>query len=81
MRKSHKKRPEKLLIPNFLANERIRAQEVRLIDENGQMVGVVGIGEALRRAQEAELDLVEVSPKAEPPVCKIISFSSFKYQK
>ncbi|MBI5621957.1 translation initiation factor IF-3 [Candidatus Falkowbacteria bacterium] len=81
MRKSHKRRPEPILVPQFRANHRIRATQVRLIDENGEMVGVVDLTEALRRAEEAELDLVEVSPKAAPPVCKIMSFGSFKYKK
>ncbi|MFA5358296.1 MAG: translation initiation factor IF-3 [Patescibacteria group bacterium] len=81
MRKSYKKRPEKLLVPVFLVNERIRVPQVRLIDENSAMVGVVSTQEALRLAQEAELDLVEVSPKADPPVCRIMDFKSFKYQK
>lgn len=81
MRKSHKKRPEKILIPHFRCNQDIKVPEVRLLDETGQMIGVVGIEEALQRAQNVELDLVEVSPKAVPPVCKIISYSSFRYQK
>lgn len=81
MRKSHKRRPDKPLVIEFRANQRIRSAEVRLIDENGQMVGTVSIGDALRRAEDVGLDLVEVSPKAVPPVCKIMNFGSFKYQK
>ena len=61
-------------------NDAIRAREVRLIDENGQNVGVVSKLDALARAEEAGLDLVEVSPDAEPPVCKILDFGKFKYQ-
>lgn len=61
-------------------NERITAREVRLIDENGEQVGIVDTREALLRAQEAELDLVEVSPTAKPPVCKIMDYGKFKYQ-
>ena len=61
-------------------NEAIRAREVRLIDENGQNIGVVSKIDALTRAEEAGLDLVEVSPDAEPPVCKILDFGKFKYQ-
>jgi translation initiation factor IF-3 len=53
---------------------------VRLIDENGQMSGVVSRREALNRAVEAGLDLVEVSPNAEPPVCKILDYGKFKYE-
>ncbi len=61
-------------------NDAIRAREVRLIDENGQNIGVVSKFDALARAQEAGLDLVEVSPDAEPPVCKILDFGKYKYQ-
>ena len=54
--------------------------QVRLIDENGQMIGVVSRREGLNRAMEAGLDLVEVSPTAEPPVCKILDYGKFKYE-
>ncbi|MHC5018842.1 MAG: translation initiation factor IF-3 [Planctomycetota bacterium] len=57
----------------------IRIREVRLIDENGEQVGVVPTEEALSRAQKAQLDLVEVSPRARPPVCKIMDYGKFKY--
>lgn len=61
-------------------NEAIRAREVRLIDETGQNVGVVSRFDAIERATKAGLDLVEISPDAEPPVCKILDFGKFKYQ-
>ncbi|HZA02534.1 MAG TPA: translation initiation factor IF-3 [Hyphomicrobiaceae bacterium] len=61
-------------------NDAIRAREVRLIDENGQNVGVVSRVDALDRAVAAGLDLVEVSPDAQPPVCKILDYGKFKYQ-
>ncbi len=61
-------------------NRDIRAQQVRLIDEDGEMIGVVPIREALMRAHEAGLDLVEISPQAEPPVCKILDYGKFKYE-
>jgi len=61
-------------------NEAIRAREVRLIDENGQNLGIVSRFEALERASAAGLDLVEVSPDANPPVCKILDYGKFKYQ-
>ncbi len=61
-------------------NEAIRVREVRLIDENGQNVGVVPKLDAATRALEAGLDLVEISPDAQPPVCKIMDFGKFKYQ-
>ena len=60
--------------------DRIRAREVRLVDENGDMIGVVPTSEALRRAEEADLDLVCVSPKADPPVCKIIDYGKYRYE-
>jgi translation initiation factor IF-3 len=61
-------------------NERIRVREVRLIDDSGKQLGVVATVEALRMAKEQELDLVEVSPKTNPPVCKIMDYGKFKYQ-
>jgi translation initiation factor IF-3 len=61
-------------------NERIRAREVRLIDEEGQMVGVVPTQQALALAREKNLDLVEVSPMAVPPVCKLLDWGRFKYE-
>jgi translation initiation factor IF-3 len=61
-------------------NDAIRAREVRLIDENGENVGVVPRFDALRKAEEVGLDLVEISPDAEPPVCKILDYGKFKYQ-
>jgi translation initiation factor IF-3 len=64
---------------NFRVNNRIRVREVRLIDENGEQHGVVDTIDAKKRAQEAGLDLVEVSPSARPPVCKIMDFGKFKY--
>lgn len=57
----------------------IRIREVRLIDETGEQVGVVPTEEALSRAHKARLDLVEVSPRARPPVCKIMDYGKFKY--
>ena len=60
-------------------NEGIRAQQVRLVDQDGNAVGVVAIDQALKLAKEAELDLVEVASQASPPVCRIIDFSKFKY--
>lgn len=62
-------------------NERIRAQELRVIDEDGNQVGVLSRAEALRSAREAGLDLVEISPNAKPPVAKIIDWGKYNYQK
>ena len=56
-------------------------KEVRLTDENGEQVGIVSIQDALARAEEAELDLVEISPNAEPPVCRIMNYGKFLYEK
>jgi translation initiation factor IF-3 len=60
-------------------NAEIRSPQVRLIDENGEMVGVVTATEALEMAQEASLDLIEISPNAVPPVCKISDYGKYKY--
>lgn len=62
------------------ANEQIDAPEIRLIDYTGDNLGVVPIGEALARAEEVGLDLVEISPNAEPPVCKILDYGKLKYE-
>ena len=61
-------------------NERIRAPKVRLVDADGEMVGIVLLEEGIRRAKAAGLDLVEVSPNAEPPVCKILDYGKYKYE-
>jgi translation initiation factor IF-3 len=61
-------------------NEGIRADKVRVIDQHGEMLGVLSVKEALQRAAEANLDLVEVSPGAEPPVCKIIDYGKYKFE-
>ena len=61
-------------------NERIRCPEIRLIGAEGENVGVVTPAQALQMAEEAGLDLVEISPTATPPVCKIMDFGKFKYE-
>ena len=61
-------------------NEGIDTPEIQLIDVSGENVGVVEIEDALARASEAGLDLVEISPNAEPPVCKIMDFGKYKYE-
>lgn len=60
-------------------NREIRVPNVRLIDQNGEQVGVVSLKEALDIAHEAGLDLVEISPTSNPPVCKIIDYGKFRY--
>jgi translation initiation factor IF-3 len=61
-------------------NDRIRITPIRLIDQDGEMVGIVETDEARQRAMEAGLDLVEISPDARPPVCKIMDYGKFKYE-
>jgi translation initiation factor IF-3 len=61
-------------------NDRIRITPIRLIDQNGEMMGIVETDDARRQAMEAGLDLVEISPDARPPVCKIMDFGKFKYE-
>ena len=61
-------------------NERIRAQEVRVIDNNGEQVGIQPLQQALALATEKQLDLVEIAPQASPPVCKLIDYGKYKYQ-
>ena len=61
-------------------NDRIRAREVRLISQDGQQVGIVPLPDALRMAQESDLDLVEVAPLATPPVCRIMDFRKWQYE-
>jgi translation initiation factor IF-3 len=75
----HKQRRSQLQIPSFKKNEAIKAEEVRLVTDSG--AEVMPTSKAIEIAREAALDLIEVSPKANPPVCKIMDYGSFKYQK
>ena len=61
-------------------NDEIRVPQVRLIDQAGEMQGVMSTREALRRAYDAGMDLLEISPNADPPVAKILDFGKFKYE-
>ena len=61
-------------------NEEIRIREVRVTDENGEQLGIMQTRDALRLAEERHLDLVEVAPKARPPVCKIMDFGKYRYE-
>jgi translation initiation factor IF-3 len=61
-------------------NRQINAPSIRLIDHNGNMVGVVTVAEGVRMAELANLDLVEISPAANPPVCKILDYGKYKYE-
>jgi translation initiation factor IF-3 len=65
----------------YRINQEIRVPEVRVIGPNNENIGVISIQEALRMAREAEKDLVEVSPNADPPVCRILDFGKFLYEK
>lgn len=73
-----KRRPTSSI--NYRINRQIRVREVRLIDQNGQNQGVVPIDKALDMAAEAHLDLVEVAPNANPPVCRILDYGKFSYE-
>ncbi|MCL5951415.1 MAG: translation initiation factor IF-3 [Chloroflexi bacterium] len=66
---------------HFRINQQIRAKEIRVIDDAGKQVGVIPTHEALRLAQDRNLDLVEVAPNAQPPVCRIIDFGKFMYER
>lgn len=66
---------------NYRVNETIRVPQVRLIGANGENVGVVSIEEARRLAREADLDLVEVAPNSDPPVCRVMDFGKFIYER
>ena len=63
-----------------MINEQIRDREVRLIGENGEQLGIMSAREAMKLAEEAELDLVKIAPTAKPPVCKIIDYGKFEHQ-
>ena len=63
-----------------MINEQIRDREVRLIGEDGEQLGIMSAREAMKIAQEAELDLVKIAPAAKPPVCKIIDYGKFRYE-
>jgi translation initiation factor IF-3 len=63
-----------------MINEQIRDREVRLIGENGEQLGIMSAREAMKLAEEAELDLVKIAPTAKPPVCKIIDYGKYRYE-
>lgn len=62
-------------------NDQIRARQVRLVNGKGEQLGIVAIQDALRKAAEAKLDLVEVAPQARPPVCRMLDYSKYRYEK
>ncbi|MEA3272545.1 MAG: translation initiation factor IF-3 [Patescibacteria group bacterium] len=67
--------------PYYRMNQQIRAPELRVVDENGEHLGVISTQKALDIAKERGLDLVEISPKANPPAAKILEYGQFKYEK
>ena len=75
------KKERRISANEFRVNEGIRVPEVRLIGADGGNIGVVTIREALQTARDAELDLVEISPGADPPVCRVMDFGKFIYER
>lgn len=69
-----------LISKDLRINEEIRVKEVRLMDINGEPLGIQPISEAMRLAQEAQVDLVEVAPTGKPPVCRIMDYGKYKYE-
>ena len=63
-----------------MMNEQIRDREIRLIGVNGEQLGIMSAREAMKKAEEAELDLVKIAPTAKPPVCKIIDYGKYRYE-
>ena len=71
---------EVLVISELMINEQIRDKEVRLVGEDGEQLGIMSAKEAYQKALDADLDLVKIAPKAEPPVCKIVDYGKYKYE-
>ncbi|MFB6181837.1 MAG: translation initiation factor IF-3 [Candidatus Magasanikbacteria bacterium] len=69
------------LLPDYNVNQDIKADKVRLLDEDEEHIGVVPTNKALKKAEQEDLDLVEINPKANPPVARMVNYSSFKYEK
>ena len=67
-------------ISDLMINEQIRDREIRLIGSNGEQLGIMSAREAMKLAEEAELDLVKIAPHAKPPVCKIIDYGKYRYE-
>lgn len=71
---------EELIIKDLLINEQIRATTVRLVGENGEQLGIMSLNEAMKIAEEKDLDLVNISPNATPIVCKVMNYGKYKYE-
>ena len=69
-----------IISKDWKINDEIRAKEVRLVGDDGEQMGIVPTTEALRIAEERELDLVEVAPSAKPPVCRFMDYGKFKFE-
>lgn len=67
-------------INDLMINEEIRDREVRVVDQNGEQLGVMPIRQALEMAEEAQLDLVKIAPQARPPVCKIMDYGKYRFE-
>lgn len=67
-------------ISEVLINEQIRVPEVRVISSTGEQLGIMGIEEALQKAEEQELDLILIAPTAKPPVCRIVDYNKYRYE-
>ena len=67
-------------ISELMINGQIKDKEVRVIGQNGEQIGIMSPKEAMKLAQEAELDLVKIAPKAQPPVCKIVDYGKYRYE-
>ena len=65
---------------DLMINEEIRDREVRVVDQNGEQLGVMGIAQALGMAEERQLDLVKIAPQAKPPVCKIMDYGKYRFE-
>ncbi len=68
------------IVEDLRVNRQINAREVRLIDPEGNQIGIMSLKEALEEAEDRELDLVEVAPQADPPVCRIMDYGKYKYE-
>lgn len=67
-------------INDLMINEEIRDREVRVVDQNGEQLGVMPIRQALEKAEEMQLDLVKIAPQARPPVCKIMDYGKYRFE-
>ena len=72
--------PPKLSPSTFRLNGKIQAREVRVIGEQGEQLGIMPLAEALRLAQSRSIDLVEIAPRARPPICRIVDYGKFRYE-